>query len=49
MAEREGVDGVSVITPYFVNPSQQEIYDHYRRILARRPLQQPGHLWRCQN
>src|SRR6266446_3666763 len=32
MAEREGVQGVSVITPYFVNPSQQEIYDHYRRI-----------------
>src|SRR6266446_4896870 len=32
MAEREGVDGVSVITPYFVQPTQQEIYDHYRRI-----------------
>jgi 4-hydroxy-tetrahydrodipicolinate synthase len=32
MAEREGAEGVSVITPYFVNPSQQEIYDHYRRI-----------------
>jgi 4-hydroxy-tetrahydrodipicolinate synthase len=32
MAEREGADGVSVITPYFVNPSQQEIADHYRRI-----------------
>jgi 4-hydroxy-tetrahydrodipicolinate synthase len=32
MAEREGVDGVSVITPYFVNPTQQEIYDHYRRV-----------------
>jgi 4-hydroxy-tetrahydrodipicolinate synthase len=32
MAQREGVDGVSVITPYFVNPTQQEIYDHYRRI-----------------
>jgi len=32
MAEREGVDGVSVITPYFVQPNQQEIYDHYRRI-----------------
>src|SRR5215470_4421919 len=32
MAEREGVSGVSVITPYFVNPSQQEIIDHYRRI-----------------
>jgi 4-hydroxy-tetrahydrodipicolinate synthase len=32
MAEREGVEGVSVITPYFVKPTQQEIYDHYRRI-----------------
>src|SRR5437868_6904180 len=32
MAEREGADGVSVITPYFVAPSQQEIFDHFRRI-----------------
>lgn len=32
MAEREGVDGVSVITPYFVAPSQQEIVAHYRRV-----------------
>jgi 4-hydroxy-tetrahydrodipicolinate synthase len=32
MAEREGADGVSVITPYFVSPSQQEIFDHYCRI-----------------
>src|SRR3954451_12096071 len=32
MAEREGADGVSVITPYFINPTQQEIYDHYRRV-----------------
>jgi 4-hydroxy-tetrahydrodipicolinate synthase len=32
MAEREGADGVSVITPYFVSPMQQEIFDHYRRI-----------------
>src|SRR5262249_41392987 len=32
MAEREGADGVSVITPYFVSPNQQEIFDHYRRI-----------------
>ena len=32
MAQREGADGVSVITPYFISPSQQEIYDHYRRI-----------------
>jgi 4-hydroxy-tetrahydrodipicolinate synthase len=32
MAQREGVDGVSVITPYFVLPTQQEIFDHYRRV-----------------
>ena len=32
MAEREGADGVSVITPYFISPTQQEIYDHYRRV-----------------
>src|SRR5581483_11187754 len=32
MAEREGADGVSVITPYYVSPNQQEICDHYRRI-----------------
>jgi 4-hydroxy-tetrahydrodipicolinate synthase len=32
MAEKEGVQGVSIITPYFVSPTQQEIYDHYRRI-----------------
>jgi len=32
MAEREGANGVSIITPYFILPNQQEIYDHYRRI-----------------
>src|SRR3984957_7584369 len=32
MAEREGADGVSVITPYFVMPSQAEIVLHYRRV-----------------
>jgi 4-hydroxy-tetrahydrodipicolinate synthase len=32
MAEREGADGVSIITPYFITPAQQEIFDHYRRI-----------------
>ncbi len=32
MAEKEGVQGVSVITPYFISPSQQEIFDHYRQI-----------------
>jgi 4-hydroxy-tetrahydrodipicolinate synthase len=32
MAEKEGASGVSVITPYFVMPNQQEIHDHYKRI-----------------
>lgn len=32
MAEKERANGVSVITPYFVLPSQAEIVDHYRRI-----------------
>jgi 4-hydroxy-tetrahydrodipicolinate synthase len=32
MAEKEGANGVSVITPYFISPNQQEIFDHYRRI-----------------
>ncbi len=32
MAEREGAQGVSIITPYFISPTQQEIFDHYRRI-----------------
>src|SRR5437660_823938 len=38
MAEREGADGVSVITPYFISPSQQEICDHYRRIAEQTSL-----------
>src|SRR5262249_24482886 len=32
MAEREQADGVSIITPYFILPTQQEIFDHYRPI-----------------
>jgi 4-hydroxy-tetrahydrodipicolinate synthase len=32
IAEKEGATGVSVITPYFIMPSQQELIDHYRRI-----------------
>jgi len=38
MAEREGANGVSVITPYFIMPSQAEIADHYRRIADRTSL-----------
>ncbi len=32
LAEKEGVDGVSVITPYYIMPNQSEIAEHYRRI-----------------
>lgn len=32
MAEREGADAVAVITPYFICPNQQEMFDHFRRI-----------------
>jgi 4-hydroxy-tetrahydrodipicolinate synthase len=38
MAEREGADGVSVITPYFILPNQSELADHYRRIAERTSL-----------
>jgi 4-hydroxy-tetrahydrodipicolinate synthase len=32
MAEREGADAVSVVTPYFITPTQAELYDHFRRV-----------------
>ena len=32
MAQREGAAGVSVITPYFIKPSQAELIDHFRRV-----------------
>jgi 4-hydroxy-tetrahydrodipicolinate synthase len=32
MAERERASGVSVITPYFIKPTQSELIDHFRRI-----------------
>jgi 4-hydroxy-tetrahydrodipicolinate synthase len=32
MAERERADGVSVITPYFLKPTQAELFDHFRRV-----------------
>jgi 4-hydroxy-tetrahydrodipicolinate synthase len=38
MAEKEGVDGVSIITPYFIMPNQNEIADHYRRIAEQSAL-----------
>jgi 4-hydroxy-tetrahydrodipicolinate synthase len=32
MAEKEGAAGVSVIAPYFIKPSQAELYEHFRRV-----------------
>ncbi len=32
MAEKERANGVSVITPYFLKPSQAEMTDHFRRV-----------------
>ena len=32
MAEAEGADGVSVITPYFIKPTQPELIDHFKRV-----------------
>jgi 4-hydroxy-tetrahydrodipicolinate synthase len=32
MAEREGASGVSVITPYFIKPTQTELHEHFRRV-----------------
>jgi 4-hydroxy-tetrahydrodipicolinate synthase len=32
LARELGADGVSVMTPYFIRPSQEELYDHYRAI-----------------
>lgn len=32
LAEQCGVDAVSVLTPYFISPSDDELYDHYRAV-----------------
>lgn len=32
LARDLGADGVSVMTPYFITPSQEELYEHYRAI-----------------
>lgn len=33
-AEKAGVDAVSVLTPFFINPNPDELYEHYRAIAA---------------
>ncbi len=32
MAEEIGVDAVSIITPFFISPTQNELYEHYQNI-----------------
>lgn len=32
MARAAGASAVSILTPFFISPSDQELYDHYRRI-----------------
>ena len=34
MAEDIGVDAVSILTPFFVRPSQEELYEHYLSIAS---------------
>lgn len=34
MATRIGVDALSVVTPYFISPNQEELYEHYKAIAA---------------
>lgn len=34
MAESAGVDAVSILTPVFINPNQEELYKHYKDIAA---------------
>jgi 4-hydroxy-tetrahydrodipicolinate synthase len=33
-AEQIGVDAVSILTPFFVSPNENELYEHYRAIAA---------------
>ena len=32
IAEKSGVDAVSILTPMFISPNQDELYEHYRAI-----------------
>ena len=38
MAANLGVDALSVITPYFISPNQDELYDHYKEIASNTDL-----------
>jgi 4-hydroxy-tetrahydrodipicolinate synthase len=32
LAEKSGVEAVSALTPYFISPNEDELYDHYKAI-----------------
>jgi 4-hydroxy-tetrahydrodipicolinate synthase len=32
MAEKAGVDAISVLTPYFISPNDDQLFDHYRAV-----------------
>lgn len=32
LAEKAGVDAVSILTPYFISPNEDELFDHYKAI-----------------
>ncbi len=32
LAEKSGVDAVSILTPYFISPNEDELFDHYKAI-----------------
>lgn len=38
LAEREGVNGVSVLTPFFLKPTQAELVSHFRAVAECSPL-----------
>lgn len=38
LAEREGAQAAAVITPYFIQPTQGELFEHYRRLSEASPL-----------
>jgi 4-hydroxy-tetrahydrodipicolinate synthase len=38
LAEKAGVDAVSVLTPYFISPNDQQLSDHYRAVAEATPL-----------
>jgi 4-hydroxy-tetrahydrodipicolinate synthase len=32
LAEKSGVDAVSILTPYFISPTDDQLFDHYRAV-----------------